>query len=151
MDRATLIRTYSHQYNSHNPYNVYTGFDGGNDRENYFAKRSDHPGMGAVCQYMNLGATDIPRYVIMPAYPGYSQALRRAGPYGGYLGSQYDPLFSLLGKKFWGKGGVFAPATRPGGPLLPALGNLADVTADRLDRRRSLLDQLDHRVAAVEA
>src|SRR5580765_5565700 len=55
MDRATLIRSYSHQYNSHNPYNVYTGFDGGNDRENYFAKRSDHPGMGAVCQYMNLG------------------------------------------------------------------------------------------------
>src|SRR5436853_5680977 len=29
MDRATLIRTYSHRYNSHNPYNVYTGFDGG--------------------------------------------------------------------------------------------------------------------------
>ena len=27
----------------------------------------------------------------MPALPGYSQGLRRAGPYGGYLGSRYDP------------------------------------------------------------
>ncbi len=151
MDRTTLIRTYSHKYNSHNPYNVYTGFDGGDDRENYFAKPSDHPGMGAICQYLNLGPDDIPRYVIMPAYPGYSQALRRAGPYGGYLGSQYDPLFTIWDKKFAGKGGFYEPATALGVPLLPALGNLADVTADRLDRRRSLLDQLDHSVAAVEA
>jgi hypothetical protein len=151
MDRATLIRTYSHKYNSHNPYNVYTGFDGGNDRENYFAKRSDHPGMGAVCQSLNLGATDIPRYVIMPAYPGYSQALRRSGPYGGYLGSQYDPLFTIWDKKFESKGEFYKPTVPVGVPLLPALGNLAEVTADRLDRRRSLLSQIDHSVAAVEA
>ncbi len=151
MDRATLIRTYSHQYNSHNPYNVYTGFDGGNDRENYFAKRSDHPGIGAVCQYLNLGPEDIPRYVIMPAYPGYSQSLRRAGPYGGYLGTQYDPLFTIWDKKFEGKGAFYQPTTPLGVPLLPSLENLADITADRLDRRRSLLDQLDHSVATVEA
>ncbi len=151
MDRTTLIRTYSHRYNSHNPYNVYTGFDGGNDQENYFAKRSDHPGMGAVCQYRNLGATDIPRYVIMPAFPGYSQSLRRAGPYGGYLGSQYDPLFTIWDKKFEGKGTFYQPTTPVGVPLLPSLGGLPEVTADRLDRRRSLLDQLDHSVATVEA
>jgi hypothetical protein len=151
MDRATLIRTYSHRYNSHNPYNVLTGFDGGDDRENYFAKRSDHPGMGAVCQYLNLGPTDIPRYVIMPAYPGYSQALRRAGPYGGYLGSQHDPLFTIWDKKFEGKGAFYQPTTPVGVPLLPSLGTLPDVTADRLDRRRTLLEQLDHSVAAIEA
>src|SRR5690348_8488335 len=38
MHRTTLIRTLSHGYNSHNPYAVLTGFTGGNDRENYFAK-----------------------------------------------------------------------------------------------------------------
>ena len=32
-DRVSLIRTYSHRYNSHNPYNVLTGFDGGNDAD----------------------------------------------------------------------------------------------------------------------
>ncbi|HLJ09708.1 MAG TPA: DUF1501 domain-containing protein, partial [Planctomycetaceae bacterium] len=151
MDRTTLIRTYSHKYNSHNPYNVYTGFDGGNDRENYFAKRSDHPGMGAICQYLNLGASDVPRYVIMPAYPGHSQALRRSGPYGGYLGSQYDPLFTIWDKKFAEKGGFYEPATALGVPLLPSMDGLADVTADRLDARRSLLGQLNHSLAAVEA
>lgn len=151
MDRTTLIRTYSHKYNSHNPYNVHTGFDGGNDRENYFAKRTDHPGMGAVCQYLNIGPTDVPRYVIMPAYPGYSQSLRRAGPYGGYLGSQYDPLFTIWDKKFAGKGGFYETATALGEPMLPSLGTLADVTADRLDRRKSLLGQLDSRTAALES
>lgn len=90
MDRATLIRTYSHNYNSHNPYNVLTGFDGGNDRENYFAKVTDHPSMGSICQYLGMGRPDVPPYVVMPAFPGYGQALRRSGPYGGYLGSQYD-------------------------------------------------------------
>src|SRR6516162_8232857 len=38
MGRLCLIRAVSHRYNSHNPYGVMTGFDGGNDRENYFAK-----------------------------------------------------------------------------------------------------------------
>jgi len=34
--------------------------------------------------------------------------------------------------------------------LLPSLENLADITADRLDRRRSLLDQLNQNIAAFE-
>ncbi|MEN9672190.1 MAG: hypothetical protein RL553_455, partial [Planctomycetota bacterium] len=41
LDKTTLIRTVSHGYNSHNPYSVLTGFTGGSDRENYFAKPSD--------------------------------------------------------------------------------------------------------------
>jgi hypothetical protein len=150
MDRCTLIRTYSHKYNSHNPYNVYTGFDGGNDRENYFAKRSDHPSMGSVCQSLRVGRDDVPRYVILPAYPGHSQALRRAGPYGGYLGSQYDPLFTVWDKQFDGKGEFYKPAQALGTPVLPSLDALPAITADRLDRRESLLSQLDHSVAQVE-
>ena len=55
MHKATLIRSVSHGYNSHNPYAVLTGFAGGDDRENYFTKRTDHPGMPAVCQYLGIG------------------------------------------------------------------------------------------------
>ena len=150
MDRASLIRTYSHKYNSHNPYNVLTGFDGGKDRDNYFAKRSDHPSMGSICQYLGMGPRDVPRYVIMPAYPGYSQALRRAGPYGGYLGSQYDPLLTVWDKKFAGKGEFYKPTTALGAPVLPSLDELPDVTADRLNRRRSLLQQIDDGVVSLE-
>ena len=150
MDRCTLIRTYSHKYNSHNPYNVYTGFDGGSDRDNYFAKPTDHPSMGSVCQYLGMGSTDIPRYVILPAYPGHSQALRRAGPYGGYLGAQYDPLFTVWNKEFEGKGEFYKPTAALGVPALPSLDELPDITADRLDRRRSLYTQLDESIAEVE-
>lgn len=150
MDRCSLIRSYSHKYNSHNPYNVYTGFDGGNDRENYFAKRTDHPSMASVAQHVGLGATDVPPYVILPAYPGYSQALRRAGPYGGYLGSQYDPLFTMWEKQFQEKGSFYKPVNAYGTPVLPSLDSLPDVTADRLNRRRSLLDQFDQSLAATD-
>ncbi len=150
MDRLTLIRTYSHKYNSHNPYNVLTGFDGGSDRENYFAKRSDHPGMGAVCQYLDLGSKNVPRYVTMPAYPGWSQGIRRAGPYGGYLGSQYDPLTTVCSPKFSKKGEFYKPVIPDGQPLLPSLDQLPQVTADRLDRRHSLLEQIDDGLASLE-
>lgn len=152
MDRCTLIRTYSHRYNSHNPYNVLTGFDGGKDRENYFARPSDHPSMGSVCRSLGMGRTDIPPYVVMPAYPGYSQSLRRAGPYGGYLGKRYDPLITVCTPRFpkGKKGKFYEPVTALGVPKLPSLDGLPDVTADRLDRRQTLLQQLDRRVRRLE-
>ena len=150
MDRLTLIRTYSHKYNSHNPYNVLTGFDGGSDRENYFAKKSDHPSMMSVARHFGLGRRDVPSYVIMPSYPGFSQGLRRAGPYGGYLGTSYDPLFTVWDKKFDGKGEFYKPVPALGEPLLPSLEELPAVTANRLDRRKSLLAQFDDRLGRID-
>ncbi len=147
MHRTTLIRTFSHGYNSHNPYGVLTGYNGGNDRENYFSKQTDHPSMGSVCQYVGMGRGDVPSYVFMPAYPGYSQALRRAGPYGGYLGSQYDPAFTLyeptFDREFVQEDSFYDPVAPYGQPELPSLGALPKLTVDRFDRRRSLLQQLD--------
>ena len=151
MNRATLIRTYSHKYNSHNPYNVLTGFDGGNDSQNYFAKRSDHPGMGSIVQYLGMGRDDVPKYVMMPAYPGYTQSLRRAGPYGGYLGSQYNPLFTVCDPKVARESkDDYDPVVAMGEPVLPALDELPDITLDRLDRRKSLLQQFDDRLTDLD-
>jgi hypothetical protein len=153
MHRLCLVRSVSHRYNSHNPYGVMTGFDGGNDRENYFAKPSDHPGMGAVCQYFGVGRRgDLPGYVVLPAFPGYSQGLRRAGPYGGYLGGRFDPLFSTCSPT-WTKPVVtdadfYNPALVPiGDPKLPSLTN--DMTLDALDGRRSLVEQFDRQAPAL--
>lgn len=146
MHMVSLIRSLTHRYNSHNPYAVMTGFDGGNDREDYFAKPSNHPSMGSVCQYLGVGRKQgLPGYVCLPAYPGYTQGLRRAGPYGGYLGSQYDPLFSTCAPT-WTKPvdtdrDAYDPTLRPmGDPRLPTLA--PELSLDALDRRRSLLDQL---------
>lgn len=150
MDRCTLIRTYSHKYNSHNPYNVYTGFDGGNDQQNYFAKRSDHPSIASVCQSVRPSTGEVPPYVILPAFPGYSQALRRSGPYGGYLGSQFDPLFTLLKPVRKEKQKDYDPVIPYGTPELPSLDALPGVTVDRLDHRHTLLAQLDREVGHLE-
>lgn len=155
MHRVSLIRTLSHRYNSHNPYAVLTGFTGGEDRDNYFAKPSDHPGMGAVCKYLGLGRRDSASYVIMPAFPGYSQGLRRAGPYGGYLGNQFNPLFSTCAPRFDRAVDIdrdsYDPVTPWGRPQFPSLGMEADVTVDRLDRRRTLLQQVDVHARRFEA
>ena len=140
MHRTTLIRTLSHGYNSHNPYAVLTGFAGGNDRENYFAKPTDHPSMGAVCQYLGVARGDLPGHVCMPAHPGYSQALRRAGPYGGYLGSQYDPLIAVCEPKLEREPkNFYDPVTPRGAPVAPDLSPPPEITIDRLRRRQSLL------------
>jgi hypothetical protein len=154
MHKATLIRSVSHRYNSHNPYAVLTGFDGGDDRENYFAKRTDHPGISAVCQYLDIGPQDLPGSVFLPALPGYSQGLRRAGPYGGYLGRQYDPLFADCDPKFPREfnqdQSFYDPVTPYGEPRLPALDALPMLTVDRFHRRTSLLGEVDHQLAVFE-
>src|SRR5262249_16320204 len=61
MHLSTLIRTHSHLYNHHSPYNVVTGFSGsivGNE-----AKADDYPSIGAVMQHAGLRARDVPSYV----------------------------------------------------------------------------------------
>ncbi len=153
MNRVTLIRTLSHGYNSHNPYGVMTGFTGGNDREDYFSRPTDYPSMGSVATYFGCGQPGVPPYVVLPDFPGYTQALRRAGPYGGFLGRKYDPLFAtadpkldkpLDGNKDFYNDDVWAI----GDPRLPSLD--AATTADALDRRRSLLQQFDEQARLVE-
>src|SRR5204863_6342340 len=54
MHRATLIRTVTHNYNAHNPLAMMTGFAGGENSQ-IFARRSDPPDIGAVCQYLGMG------------------------------------------------------------------------------------------------
>lgn len=151
MDKATLIRTYAHKYNSHNPYNVLTGFDGGSDRDNYFAKRTDHPSIGSVCQYAGLGSTLVPPYVTMPAFPGYSQSLRRAGPYGGYLGGRFDPLMTTCLPQFSRESKSFYDPVIPyGSPIPPMQSSVPELSLDRLHRRHSLMNQFDAHVAQLE-
>lgn len=154
MDRVTLIRTLSHGYNSHNPYAVMTGFTGGNDQRDYFSRPDDYPSMGSVCHYLGLTKPGIPPYIVMPALPGYTQALRRCGPYGGFLGQQYDPLFSTCDPKLDrtldpDKDAYNHDVWAIGDPRLPSL--QGELTADLLDRRRTLLDQLDAQAGRLES
>ena len=99
MYRATLIRTVTHNYNAHNPLALLTGFAEGKNAQ-VTAEPTDPPDIGAICQYLKLGPRDMPGAVCLPCYPGWGESvnypgIRRPGPYGGFLGNQYDPLFSV--------------------------------------------------------
>lgn len=148
LHRTTLIRTVSHRYNSHNPYGVMTGFDGGDDRTDYYSKPTNHPSMPSVAQFFGVGVgKELPGYIMLPALPGYSQGLRRAGPYGGYLGPKFDPLMSTCtpkwSRKVTGSTTDFYDHTLipMGEPELPKLDG--GVTLDVLSSRRTLVEQLD--------
>jgi hypothetical protein len=155
LDRLAVVRSVTHKYNSHNPYGVMTGFDGGHDQTDYFSRPTNHPSVPSVCQFFGVGrGKDLPGYVMLPAMPGYTQGLRRAGPYGGYLGPRFDPVFATAdahasdsiqeSKDFYSH--TITPA---GEPRLPRIGG--DLTIDALDRRRSLVEQLESKSAAFDA
>src|SRR5262245_34635626 len=93
MHKACLVRTVTHHYNSHDPLAIMTGWTGGNAALQ--ARPSDPPDVGVVCQYLGLGSRDVPGAVCMACYPGSGESYRRGGPSGGFLGSQYDPLFTI--------------------------------------------------------
>jgi hypothetical protein len=155
LNRLAVVRSVTHKYNSHNPYGVMTGFDGGHDQTDYFARPTNHPSVPSVCQFFGIGrGKELPGYVMLPAMPGYTQGLRRAGPYGGYLGPRFDPVFATAdahasdsiqeSKDFYSH--TITPA---GEPRLPRIGG--DLTLDALDRRRSLVEQLDSRSPEFDA
>jgi hypothetical protein len=148
MHRSSLIRTVTHSLNSHHPYSVLTGWGQGPERAG--VKPDDHPSMGSVCQYLGLCRDDVPGYVFMPAFPGHSQN-PRPGAHAGYLGSAHDPLFTLCVPEFERKGAFYDPVLPIGPSLLPGLDAIADVSKQRLARRRHLLQAVDRRSAAVSS
>ncbi|MDB5313829.1 MAG: hypothetical protein JWO38_8031 [Gemmataceae bacterium] len=151
MHRAAVVRSVTHKAGCHNCLPSYTGFE--QPMPDQHPRDTDPPSMGAVCEYLRGDRGDLPDYVYMPCWLGWGQAFRRAGPYAGFLGQRYNPLTTeckphadpgtapLPGK----------PAVVRGMPLLPNTAFDADLTLDRLNTRRTLLQQFDDRVRAAES
>ena len=157
MHKTALIRTVTHNYNAHNPLPVVTGYALG-DNAQLRPEPNDPPDIGAICQYFGLGPLDLPGAVCMPCYPGWGESanypgIRRPGTYGGYLGSQYDPLFSLCDPTYTKKPKFpyYDTAIALGEPQMPASDSLPNMTADRLNRRRSMLEQIDREFERVNS
>jgi len=151
MHKATLIRTVTHTYNAHNPLAMMTGFADGPHNQ-IFAKPSDPPDVGAICQYLGLGPRDLPGAVCMPCYPGYGEAIRRPGPYGGYLGqSVRSPVHALRSDlRPQTEGANYDPVPPIGDPKMPSLEAIPEMTVARLGGRRGLVEQLDQQFRAAE-
>lgn len=153
MHKGALIRTVTHGYNAHNPLNIMTGWSLGNQAA-LRPDPNDPPDIGAVCQYFGLGPDDLPGAVCLPCYPGWGEnsmypGIRRPGPYGGFLGSRYDPLFSLCQPTFDRKPDrpYYGTAIALGEPQLPGAAAVPGLTVDRLHQQRDLLAELDRQFA----
>jgi hypothetical protein len=153
MHRTAVVRSLNHKAGCHNTLPSYTGHevllpDIVSTRDTY------PPSMGSVCEFLHTGGGDLPAYVYMPCPLGWGQAIRRPGPYGGFLGQRYDPLFTECVP--YVDAGL--PPERPGHPhvlrgepRLPESALGEGITLDRLNTRRSLLRQLDDGIRRAEA
>jgi hypothetical protein len=152
MHRTALVRSVNHKAGCHNCLPCYAGYEV--PQPDQHPKDTHPPSMGSVCEYLNKSHGEFPAYVYMPCWLGWGQAFRRAGPYAGFLGKRYDPLLTECAP-YADKG---APAPRPGYPQVvrgePFLADSTlggDLTIDRLNNRRSLLQQVDAQLRRAES
>lgn len=163
MDRTTVVRSVTHDQPIHGVAYAMTGVPAINVAMELNPRDPDHhPYFGSCVEYADRrqrgGATaDFIQNVALP-FPFSSKRSDqpfRAGPYAAYLGSAYHPIWT----EFVGEGTRIIHKERPGfsydGPepylgctrdshfRLAAVEDLPHLTLDRLDRRRTLLEQFD--------
>ncbi len=177
LDRMAIVRSVNHKAGCHNTLPCYTGYEVP-VADNTITKDGFPPSMGSVCEWLRLngglpsdgagptrqrggpnyaaphGGPDMPAYFYLPCYLGWGQAIRRAGPYAGFLGKRCDPIFTECAP-FMDKD---APAPAPGTPrtvrgepFLPNSVLEGGLTIDALNSRRTLLSQVDEQLRRGEA
>jgi hypothetical protein len=150
MHRCAIVRSVHHRAGCHNTLPGFTGNEQPVDINDPIPKDSFPPGMGAVCEYLKPPGTDLPHYVALPTSLGWGFALKRPGPWGGFLGKRYDPLCSEVTPRI----DPNPPSGRRpmwlGAPFLADTALGTGMTIDRLDTRRSLLQQIDDRRREVD-
>jgi len=163
IDRTTVLRSLTHPYPIHPTSYVVTStpFVDGAMQDNPRDPRH-WPFIGSVVDYLDeRRAPDrlpvLPRNLALPfRYSSRSPSpIKYAGPYCGFLGSSYDPVWAefegeALHEETYHFGGVLTTVRDPYGGIkpncsfqLPSQTLPAEITLDRLDRRRSLLGQFD--------
>ncbi|MFN8707963.1 MAG: DUF1501 domain-containing protein [Planctomyces sp.] len=153
MDRLALIRSVNSPDANHNTCMILTGHDGtvsgtatkgfnpGIPRDRpYFLSAIQHL---KERDYRHSEHQHLPGNMCVPNRLGLLEGYYRTGPYGGFLGNRFDPVctqFGSNGQLLYQPGGV-NPETLS---LIPdGASPVSDVNLDRLDQRRSLLQQLD--------
>ncbi|HEY2838519.1 MAG TPA: DUF1501 domain-containing protein [Pirellulales bacterium] len=155
-DKFAIIRSMTHKYNDHStaghyiqtghPWHIPIG-------SGFNATEKDWPAIGSIVEYVDQRAPggeqrDIPSYVYLPTPLGhiqtYSTKLDRPGQYAGWLGRGYDALATDIRKKD-DKDNPYYRSCADEELDFRIRGLAADqsLSLDRLNRRRSLLEQFD--------
>lgn len=148
MDRVTLVRSMTSPYNIHNVAWALSGLPKTDIPMELNPRDSRHwPYFGSVLDFLDAKAGkkhDVPLHVVLPwRFSSRTEPFRRGGPYGGFLGGGFDPVWA-----------EFHGTATNGDPYLGIDANVrfqvtppgereAALTLDRLDRRRSLLQQFE--------
>jgi hypothetical protein len=115
-------------------------------------KETYPPSMGSVCEYLRKESDDLPAYLYLPNYAGAGNAggvVRYPGPYAGFLGKRYDPLFSEFNPAVTRQDGGAKLLT--GEPYLAKNSRLADgITLDALQTREGLVQQFNREQGRLE-
>lgn len=145
LDRATLIRSMTSPYNIHNVAYAISGTPTTDIPMELNPRDTRHwPSFGSVLDHLARAGPrrDVPVQVALPwKFSSRSEPFRRGGPFGGFLGTGYDPVWAEFhgtatdGDPYRGvETAMRFQVSQPGS---------TEITLDRLDRRRSLLEQFD--------
>lgn len=172
MDRTTVIRSMSHPYPIHGVAYALTGVPTIDVAMEISPRDPKHwPFVGSVIEYVDSlrprdGRTfDVPQNIALP-FPFSSKRVGevpRAGPYAAFLGEQFNPVWTNyvgtanrstrmeLGALRFNDPEPYV-GLEPGSYfVVPSATTLQPgITLDRLDGRRSLLEQIDDGRAALE-
>lgn len=180
MDRTTVLRSMTHPYPIHGVAFALTGVPTIDVAMELSPRDSRHwPFIGSVIEYVDAQrkaagaarsgpASTVPGNIVLPfQFSGQRVGeVPRAGPYAAFLGAQYDPVFTRfvgkatrgLAKKLTDKkytdNDPYMGISPDSYFEVPAATHLQpEITLDRLNRRQSLLQQLEagRRALAADA
>ncbi len=153
MRRSALVRSATHPHNDHSAGLLYTMTGKKAEKLESLVPilPTQAPSMNSVIQYLARDERrSLPASAWLPCYTGWGQGIRRPGPYAGFLGRRFDPFFTSCDPWSDRPAKYAHPERVRGGIVMPGTRLPGDVTLDRLDRRRSLLEQFDDRLRALE-
>ncbi|MEX1229762.1 MAG: DUF1501 domain-containing protein [Planctomycetaceae bacterium] len=153
-DKFCVIRSMTHPHNDHNAcHYMMTGHKWTRAAENgsdVNARETDWPSMGSVIEYLSVHDESrqrtFPDYVYLPNRLGHLQVPKydRTGQYGGWLGSAYNALATDIRPENPKENLYLRNCTEKELDFrIKGLVPTSEITLDRLDHRRSLLDQFD--------
>jgi hypothetical protein len=152
MHKGALVRSLNHKAGCHNPLPSYSGWemplaDITSTKETY------PPSMGSVCEFLRNERDDLPAYLYLPNYAGAGNpggTVRYPGPYAGFLGKRYDPLFSEFNTSNIRE--IKGMKVLAGEPFLARNSRLAEgITLDALKTREGLLQQFNRQQRDLES
>ena len=172
MDKVTVVRSVNHPYPIHGVAFALTGIPRIELAMELNPRDSAHwPFIGSVVDYVDARREgpkppDVPRNLTLPWAFSTQRVgeVARAGPYGGFLGPSFDPVATeftgratkiarkTLLQQVWEDNEPYRGITPESRFRLSSVSSTGlELTLNRLDRRRSLLQQIEEGRSAMDA